>query len=171
MQPSSNTTQGVGTELLSDAKNVGSSAVNRLHSEVDSRKTDAAKQVKSVSSAIGQAADGLDDNAPTWLKSAFEQGAEQVSKFAATLEQKDSRQLVNDVSDFARTSPGTFLAACAAAGFAASRVFRSGGSTAAAPQSAIGADYMSSSDMSSSSNRIDPLSQSQFTSTAPRGEY
>lgn len=172
MQPSSNTTQGVGTELLSDAKNVGSSAVNRLHSEVDSRKTDAAQQVKSVSSAIGQAADGLDDNAPTWLKSAFEQGAQQVSNFASTLEQKDSRQLVNDVTSFARTSPGTFLAACAAAGFAASRVFRAGGGNDPAPQSAIGADYMSSSaDRSPTSNRMDPMSQSQFTSTAPRGDY
>ena len=126
MQLQSDTTQGVGGELLSDAKDVGSTAVNRLHSEVDARKSDAATQVKSVSSAIGQAAGGLDANAPTWLKSAFEQGAQQVQKFAETLEQKDSRQLVSGVSDFARQSPGTFLAACAAAGFAAARIFKAG---------------------------------------------
>ena len=126
MEPQSDTIEGVGSELLSDAKDVGTSAVNRLHSEVDSRKGDAITQVKSVSSAIQTAAGELDPNAPTWLKSAFEQGAQQVQKFADSLEQKDSRQLVNDVSDFARGSPGTFLAACAAAGFAAARIFRAG---------------------------------------------
>lgn|GEM_PF-2791950 len=128
MQPQSDTEQGVGKELLSDAKGVGTSAVNRLHSEVDARKSDAASQVKSVSSAIEQAASGLDPNAPTWLKSAFEQGAQQVQKFADTLEQKDSRQLATEVGDFARNSPGTFLAACAAAGFAAARIFKAGSS-------------------------------------------
>jgi hypothetical protein len=126
MEPQPDTVQGVGNELLSDAKGVGTSAINRVHSEVDARKSDAATQVKSVSSAIGKAADGLDPNAPTWLKSAFEQGAQQVQKFAQTLEQKDSRQLVSDVSDFARGSPGTFLAACVAAGFAAARIFKAG---------------------------------------------
>ena len=126
MQPQPDSAHGVGTEMLSDAKGVGASAINRVHSEVDARKGDAASQAKSVSSAIEQAADGLDPNAPTWLKSAFEQGAQQVQKFADTLEQKDSRQLVSDVSDFARGSPGTFLAACAAAGFAAARIFKAG---------------------------------------------
>ncbi len=133
MQPQSDTVQsdtaeGVGKELLSDAKGVGTSAVNRLHSEVDARKGDAASQAKSVSSAIEQATGDLDPNAPTWLKSAFEQGARQVQKFADTLERKDSRQLVGEVSDFARGSPGTFLAACAAAGFAAARIFKAGSS-------------------------------------------
>ena len=132
MEPQHDATQGVGNELLSDAKDVGTSAVNRLHSEVDARKGDATAQVKSVSSAIGQAASSLDPNAPAWLKSAFEQGAQQVQKFADTLEHKDSRQLVSDVSDFARGSPGTFLAACAAAGFAAARIFKAG-STQNAP--------------------------------------
>ena len=126
--PQSDTAPGVGSELLGDAKGVDTSAVNRLHSEVDARKGDAASQVKSVSSAIEKARDGLDINAPAWLKSAFDQGAQQVQKFADTLEQKDSRELVTEVSDFARGSPGTFLAACAAAGFAAARIFKAGGS-------------------------------------------
>ena len=142
MQPQSETMSGVGGEVLSDAKNVGSSAVNRLHSEVDSRKSDAVTQAQSVSTAIEQAADGLDPNAPQWLKSAFQQGAQQIQKFASTLEQKDSRELVNDVSDFARNSPGTFLAACAAVGFAAARVFKAGSSENSPSQlGSIGTDY------------------------------
>ncbi len=167
MQPQSDTAQGVGNELLSDAKDVGSSAVNRLHSEVDARKGDAATQVKSVSSAIETAADGLDANAPTWLKSAFEQGAQQVQKFAETLEQKDSRQLVNDVSDFARSSPGTFLSACAAAGFAAARIFKAGSSENTPTQlPPIGTDYQAPT-------RSQPSSpgQSAFSSNTPRGEF
>ena len=128
MQTQTDSVGGVGGELLSDAKDVGTKAVNRLHSEVDTRKGDAVTQVKSVSSAIEKTAGGLDDSAPTWLKSALEQGAQQVQKFADTLEQKDSRQLVKDVGDFARNSPGTFLAACAAAGFAAARIFKAGSS-------------------------------------------
>jgi hypothetical protein len=145
MQPQSETMSGVGSEVLSDAKNVGSSAVNRLHSEVDSRKGDAVTQAQSVSTAIEQAADGLDPNAPQWLKSAFQQGAQQIQKFASTLEQKDSRQLVNDVSDFARNSPGTFLGACAAAGFAAARIFKAGSSDNSPSQlGSIGTDYSGS---------------------------
>jgi len=155
MQPPSDPDQGIGSELLTDAKSVGSSAVNRLHSEVDTRKADAATQVKSVSSAIEQAAGGLDANAPTWLKSALEQGAQQVQKFADTLEQKDSRQLVTQVSDFARGSPGTFLAACAAAGFAAARIFKAGSSDNAPLQPGpIGTDYR-------------PADGSQFGASAP----
>ena len=144
--PQSDTAPAVGSELLSDAKGVGTSAVNRLHSEVDARKGDAATQVKSVSSAIEQARDGLDTNAPAWLKSAFDQGAQQVQKFADTLEQKDSRQLVNEVSDFARGSPGTFLAACAAAGFAAARIFKAGASENSPSQPGpVGTDFAAAS--------------------------
>lgn len=67
MEPQSDTSQGIGEELLSDAKGVGSSAANRLHSEVDARKSDAATQVKSVSSAIEQTASSLDPSTPAWL--------------------------------------------------------------------------------------------------------
>ena len=114
--------------MLSDAKGVGTTAVNRLHSEVDARKGDAATQVKSVSSAIEKTAGGLDDSAPAWLKSALNQGAQQIQKFADTIEQKDSRQLVREIGDFARNSPGTFLAASAVVGFAAARIFKAGSS-------------------------------------------
>lgn len=130
MQPSQNNDQTIGQELKHDGKSIGSAAVNRLHSEVDSRKDDGISQIQEVSLALKKTADGLGDNAPNWLKTAIEQGAEQVTKFAGTLEQKDSRQMVNDVRQFAQNSPGTFLAACAAAGFAASRIFKAGASNA-----------------------------------------
>ena len=125
MQSQTESAPGATDELSSDAKQLGQSAANRLHGEIDARKGVAAEQAKSVSTAIERAGGELND-APQWLKSAFEQGARQVQRFADTLENKDSRQIVDDVTSFARNNPGTFLAGCAAAGFAAARVFKAG---------------------------------------------
>lgn len=167
MQPQSDSVGGVGNELLSDAKGVGSTAVNRIHSEVDTRKGDAAIQVKSVSSAIKQTAGGLDASAPTWLKSALEQGAQQVQKFADTLEQKDSRELVKEVGDFARNSPGTFLAACAAAGFAATRVFKAGSSE----NKPVQPGTVGFKDDSTSTTQAGSFGSTSGAAKTPRGEF
>ena len=83
--------------------------------------------MKSVSSAVESAADNLDPSTPAWLKSALQQGATQIQTLASSLEQKDSRELIGLVSNFARRSPLTFFAACAAAGFGAARILRAGG--------------------------------------------
>ena len=71
MEYHSDSNQGVGSELMTDAKGVGTSAVNRLHSEVEARKGDAATQVVAVSSAIERVAGELDDNAPSGLIPTF----------------------------------------------------------------------------------------------------
>lgn len=163
MQPQSQASGGVGEELRSDAQHVGKSAVNRLHSEVDARKGAAATQAKSVSSAIDRAAGELDGSAPDWLKSAFRQGAQQVQRFAEALEQKDSRQLVGDASNFARSSPGTFLAACAAAGFAAARLAKAGAEESRPAQGS--GRYKSSSESTFAQADMQPE-----TTSAP-GEY
>ena len=126
MQPQQISEPSIGAELKNDTKSIGNAAVNRLHTEVDSRKDDGVSQIQEVSSALKKTAHELGENAPNWLRSAIEQGAEQITKFADTLEQKDSRQLVSEVRTFAQRSPGTFLAACTAAGFAASRIFKAG---------------------------------------------
>lgn len=126
MQQPPNANGGTASELRADAQQLGSKAADRLHGEVDARKETAVKQAQSVSSAIGQAADGLDESSPDWLKSAFRQGAQQIQRFADSIEQKDSRQLMSEAQDFARNNPGTFIAACAAIGFAAARVLKAG---------------------------------------------
>ncbi len=131
--PQSQTVKTMGAELVGDAKSIGGKAADRLHSEVDSRKASAAEHAKTVSNAIGRVTEDLDPQTPTWLRSGIEQGAAQVQKLAQALEQKDSRQLMRDVTAFARTSPGTFLGVCAAAGFAAARVFQAGGQSGMSP--------------------------------------
>jgi hypothetical protein len=133
-QPSTEGTGGAAGELRSDAQLLTSKAANRIHSEVDARKGSAAEQAKSVSNAIQTAAGQLDQSAPTWLKSAFQQGADQIQRLADTIEQKDSRQILDEVQRFARERPALFLGACAAAGFAAARIFKAGGEEQASQQ-------------------------------------
>ncbi len=128
MQSPPENTGGTADQLRADAQQLTSSAGNRIHSELDARKGTAANQAKSVSSAINRAAGEFDESTPEWLRSAFQQGATQVRRFADTLEQKDSRQIMRDVETLARDNPGTFLAGCAALGFAASRIFKAGAS-------------------------------------------
>ena len=120
-------TTGTANELKADAQKLGSKAANRLYGEVDARKGTAVSQAKTVSSALERTAGELDDGAPDWLKSTIRQGAQQIQSFAESVEQKDSRQLVRDAESFARERPGMFLALCAAAGFAAARIFKAGG--------------------------------------------
>lgn len=135
MQAPSENGQGLGGELKRDTKSVATSAIDRLHREVDSRKGGGVSQIHEVSSALQKTADELGAGSPEWLKSAFQKGADQISTFASSLEQKDSRQLVDEIGTFAKQSPGTFVAACAAAGFAAARLFKVGTTSAASLQS------------------------------------
>lgn len=156
MQQPTNPGGGATSELRADAKDLGSKAASRLHSEVDNRKGAAVSQAQSVSSAIEKTADSLDDSAPQWLKSAFQQGATKIQQFADTIDQKDSREILSEVQSFARERPGLFLGACAAAGFAAARIFKAGGE----PQVNEGAsfDQSGSSETKDSSAQLRPYS-------------
>ena len=135
MEPSAGTPSGLRDELRGDAQSLAGTAKERVHSEVDARKGVAAEQAKSVSSALSAAAGELGQNSPTWLRSAFEQGASTLQQLAETVENKGSRELAQDVQQLARSNPGTFLAGCALAGFAAARVFKAGSSSASSSSS------------------------------------
>ncbi|GLV22918.1 hypothetical protein TomMM35A_27620 [Sphingobium sp. TomMM35A] len=125
MQQPPETSGDLREELRGDAQKLTSTAAERLQSEADARKGPAVEQARSVASALNKAAEDLGSGqSPGWLKSLFEQGAQQIQRLADTVEQKDSRQLMSDLRQVARDNPTTFLAACAAAGFAASRVLR-----------------------------------------------
>ncbi|MET1753981.1 hypothetical protein ABVV53_00660 [Novosphingobium sp. RD2P27] len=119
---------GLRDELKEDTGRVTGAAADRLQSEADKRKGEVAGQAHAVSSALDSAARELGQDSPSWIKSALEQGARSVEQLAQTVEGKDSRQLAGDVQQFARQRPGSFLAGCALLGFAASRVFKAGGS-------------------------------------------
>lgn len=136
MDTPSENSGGIGEELRGDARKMGGTAKDRLHSEVDARKGEGASQAKGLSSALEKTASELGPDSPAWLKSALEQGAQRLSRLAESVEQKDSRQITRDVQQLARDHPGTFLAGCALAGFAAARVFKAGASSSDSGDSA-----------------------------------
>lgn len=126
---------GVRSEMRSDTQQLSSSAANRVHSELDARKGAVAEQARSVSAAIDRATGELDDGVPQWVKSAFQQGAQQIHRLADALEQENSRELVKSMQTMARNNPGTFLLGCAVLGFGAARIFKAGASESSPGQS------------------------------------
>lgn len=148
------------SELRDDVKKMTSSATERVQNEFEARKGPAAEQVRGVSSALQSAAGELGNNgAPDWLKSGVERGAQHFGTLADRVENKDPRELLADVNAVARNNPGTFLAGCAALGFAAARVFKAGGQNASA-SGAMGSTAMSpasTSTMSANPGSTAPL--------------
>lgn len=147
--------------LKQEAAALKDKATDRLAQEADSRKEQVAGGIKQVSSALESAASDLDGGeSPDWLKQGFAKVASSVNSLASELESSDSRELTRKVQDFARRSPGTFLGACAAAGFAAARVFTAGqssgsGSTSRTAQSFGG----STAEMASTDSLSRPYGQ------------
>jgi hypothetical protein len=127
MDNSPNTARDLREELREDAGRVTSAAADKLQSGANSHKDEAARQAKGLSSALDKTAHELGSDSPDWLRSALQQGARTLDRLARDVEAKDSRALLADVRHIARDHPGTFLAGCAALGFAAARVLKAGG--------------------------------------------
>jgi hypothetical protein len=126
---SANQTQpGVAEELKHDAGRLTEDVAERAKSEAESRKSQAANLGQSASSALDTAARDLRENpdVPDWMASALQQAARSIESLADRIEGRSIEQIGQDVVEFARRNPGTFLAASAALGFAASRVLRAG---------------------------------------------
>jgi hypothetical protein len=126
MEEATGESGSLGSELRSDARTIKESASQRLHREVDARKGGAVDQAKAVSSVLDRAAEELGQHGPSWLQSAVKSVSRSVHELAETVEGKDSQALTRDVQRIAREHPGSFLAACAFAGFAAARVMQAG---------------------------------------------
>ena len=120
---SSSASHRMTDELASDANRLKHTAAERAKQEADVRKVDAARAAKSASSALDKADAELDRdaNAPRWLTAAGS-----IERLASNVEGRSTDELGREVSRFARDHPGAFLAASAAAGFAAARFLRAG---------------------------------------------
>jgi hypothetical protein len=132
MEPSENT-KGLAGALRDDAQKLQGAATDRLQAEAEAQKDEASKQVRNLSSALGAAAQSVDVGASQWMKSALQEGAQALDRFSRSVEQQDTSQLLGRVQRIARDNPATFLAGCAALGFAAARVLRAGADTPPAP--------------------------------------
>ena len=127
---STSTASGSNTneELRADADRLTETAKDRASEKVEQGTSQAPRTAGSASDALQKAAGELDrdDNAPSWLSSAFRETAKGIDQFAGKVEGRSPEQMGREISSFAREHPTSFLAASAAAGFAAARFLRAG---------------------------------------------
>lgn len=118
---------GLGDELRQDAAKLSDVASERLSSEAEVHKGEIASQARSVSNALEKAAGELGgQDTSDWLRSSLRQGADTLQRLADSVENKNVRELLDDLNALGREHPGAFLGACALAGFAVARVFKAG---------------------------------------------
>lgn len=115
-------------ELKADADRLKDTARHRASEKAEQGKSRATSTARSASDALEKAAGELDrdDDAPGWLSSAFRETAKGIDRFAGKVDGRSPEQMGREVTAFAREHPATFLAASAAAGFAAARFMRAG---------------------------------------------
>ena len=115
-------------EVSGDAARLAQTAKDRIDQAADGQKQAVTGAAHSASSALDRAVEALrkDDGAPDWLTKAFESTARQIEGLAGSIEGKNMDDIRRNVSRFARENPMAFLAASAAAGFAAARFLRAG---------------------------------------------
>lgn len=116
----------VAEELKHDADRLKGTVGTRAKEEAENLKGQAVHVAGSASTALNTAAEDLRSNpdVPDWMASALQQTARKIDNLANHVDGRSIDQLGRDASDFARRSPGTFVAASTAAGFAAARVLR-----------------------------------------------
>jgi len=128
MTTTSDTASGLREELGQDTAHLRDTITERARREAETGKTKALGLARPATDALGAAANQLRENpeAPEWMASGLQSLARQIERLAGDLEGRSLDDLGRDASRFARDNPGTFLAASAAAGFAAARLLRAG---------------------------------------------
>lgn len=152
---SSGAASQVREELGQDAERLKDNAQDRAREEAETRKSQAVRVAGSAASALDRAAGDLerDKDAPDWLASAVRQAAGTIDRMAGEMEGRDIGEIGHTVTRFARSNPGSFLAASAAAGFAAARVLRAGADKKRHDHGASGRHQVSAGSGQTSSDR------------------
>jgi hypothetical protein len=128
MTTTSETASEVRKELGQDTAHLRDTLKGRAKQEAEASKSKALGLAGPATGALGAAADELRENpdAPEWMATGLQKLARQIEQIAGDLEGRSLDDLGRDASRLARDNPGTFLAASAAAGFAAARLLRAG---------------------------------------------
>ncbi|MEE4199312.1 hypothetical protein [Erythrobacter sp.] len=115
-------------EIKQDAEALKDSAKQQAELQAERGRDKAVGAANSASSAIDTAADELrkDEDAPDWMAQMLSSAARQIQQVASELDGKSPQQMLASTQQFGRSNPATFLAASAAAGFAAGRFLRVG---------------------------------------------
>lgn len=111
-------------QLSNSAKEFASATKDKVGEAVTERKSFAADYVGSIAQATQQAAAAFDNDLPQAARY-IRQASEQIQGVAVNVREKDVRELVGDVQEFARHQPTLFFGGAVVLGFAALRFLKS----------------------------------------------
>ena len=114
------------------AVDLANSAKNKVEEAAAQRKSLGANYISSIAQAAGRSANEFEAESPQ-AAHYIRQASEQIQSVADTVREKDVRELVGEVQEFARRQPTLFFGGAVVLGFAALRFLKS-----AAPASVAG---------------------------------
>jgi hypothetical protein len=112
------------SQLGDAAVDLANSAKGKVEAAVTQRKSRGADYIGSLAQATGRAANEFEAELPQTARY-IRQASDQIQGFADTVRQKDVRELVGEVQDFARRQPTLFFGGAVVLGFAALRFLKS----------------------------------------------
>ena len=115
-------------ELKHDAERLAASAKQTAENKAEQGRDSTVAAAHSTQSALDKAAEELrkDGDAPDWLASAMSSAGSKIGNLANEIDGKPPGEMVDAVRRYGRQSPGLFMLAAGAAGFAAGRFLRAG---------------------------------------------
>jgi hypothetical protein len=111
-------------QLGNTAKEFANTAADKVGEAVTQRKSLGADYIGSIAQATRQAAMAFDNDLPQ-AAHYIRQASEQIQGVADNVREKDVRELVGDVQEFARQQPTLFFGGAVVLGFAALRFLKS----------------------------------------------
>jgi hypothetical protein len=111
-------------EIGNAAKDMAADATGRVKSAMTEQKTAGANYLGTVAQAVQRAAGEFDSDVPH-AAHYIRQAAGQIESVANAVRERDMRELVGEVQEFARRQPTLFFGGAVILGFAALRFFKS----------------------------------------------
>lgn len=111
-------------QLGDAARDFANSAKDKVEQTVTQRKSIGADYIASIAQATGNAAQAFETDLP-FAAQYIRQASEQMRGVADTVRERDVRELVDEVQDFARKQPTLFFGGAVILGFAALRFLKS----------------------------------------------
>lgn len=111
-------------QLGDTARDFAGKAHEKMGEAVNQRKSIGADYIGSIAQATGDAAKAFDNDLPQAAQY-IRKASEQIQGVADTVRERDVRELVGEVQDFARQQPTLFFGGAVVLGFAALRFLKS----------------------------------------------
>jgi ElaB/YqjD/DUF883 family membrane-anchored ribosome-binding protein len=160
-------------DVAAQAKSQVSDLIGQTRQEVrqqaEAKGQEAASSLRKFSEQITALSQGRPSEAGQ-LTSYLDDARQRVQGIADTLEQRGPQGLLDDVTQFARRKPGTFLLCAAVAGFGVGRLVRAGAASDSTAGSASPATYGSGVQAPRASLSRSPVGE-LGSSDAPSGEW